>query len=68
MASAKEIGKNIRKFRLAAGLSQNDLVALSGLEKPRISRYENGHHVPSIQTLERLAKALGVKPNEIVGW
>lgn len=66
--AVKDIGINIRKFRLAAGMSQTDLVALCGIAKPRLSRYENGHILPRVDTIEAIAKALGVEPRDIVGW
>lgn len=68
MASKKEIGANIRKFRLAAGLSQNDVAAVCKVQKALLSRYENGHIIPRLDTIEVLAGVLGVKPQEIVGW
>ena len=57
----------LRETRLAAGLSQSNLEAISGIPKARLSRYENGHVVPSIQTLERLAKALGASEAVLLG-
>lgn len=60
MSDARTFGRRLRETRLKAGLSQSDLEEISGIPKARLSRYENGHVAPSIQTLERLAKALGV--------
>jgi transcriptional regulator with XRE-family HTH domain len=50
----------LREARLAAGMSQGDLSDRSGLPKPTLSRYENGHVLPSLLTLRRLADALDV--------
>ena len=44
----------------AEGFSQGDLERASGLVRSYISRVERGHTVPSIETLERFAAALGV--------
>lgn len=60
MSDARTFGRRLRETRLKAGLSQSDLEEISGIPKARLSRYENGHVAPSIQTLARLAKALGV--------
>lgn len=60
-------GMRLRATRVAAGLSQSDLEELSGIPKARLSRYENGHVVPSIQTLERLAEALHVSEATLLG-
>lgn len=68
MTTKNTIGRNLRKFRLDAGMSQNDLSAACGIEKARLSRYENDHIVPRVDTIEALAKALDVKPQDIVGW
>ena len=46
--------------RLAARMSQTDLENRSGIPKARISRYENGHVIPSIPSLRQLTGALGV--------
>src|SRR4029079_5308807 len=40
---------------------------LSGIPKARLSRYENGHVEPSIQTLARLARALNVSEASLLG-
>jgi predicted transcriptional regulator len=60
MSGDRTFGRRLREARVKAGLSQSDLEEISGIPKARLSRYENGHVAPSIQTLERLAKALGV--------
>jgi transcriptional regulator with XRE-family HTH domain len=60
MSNGRTFGRRLRETRVKAGLSQSDLEEISGIPKARLSRYENGHVAPSIQTLERLAKALGV--------
>lgn len=67
MKDDKPFGKRLRETRVAAGLSQSDLEELSGIPKARLSRYENGHVVPSIQTLERLAEALHVSEATLLG-
>lgn len=56
----RTFGQRLRETRVKAGLSQSDLEVISGIPKARLSRYENGHVAPSIQTLERLSKALNV--------
>jgi transcriptional regulator with XRE-family HTH domain len=54
------IGQRIRQLREQKGLSQGDLEAATGLLRGYISRVENGHTVPSLETLERFAAALDV--------
>ena len=64
---AQTFGQRLREARLRAGLSQSDVEETSGIPKARLSRYENGHVAPSIQTLERLAVALGVSEASLLG-
>ena len=63
----KHFGNRLREARLGAGLSQSELEELSGIPKARLSRYENGHVEPSIQTLARLARALNVSEASLLG-
>ena len=55
-----KIGTTIRAFRLQKGLSQGDIEKKTGLLRCYISRVENGHTVPSVDTLEKMARALEV--------
>ena len=54
------IGERIREFRTAKRLSQKDMQERTGLLRGYLSRVENGHTIPSIQTLEKFAGALEV--------
>ena len=63
----KHFGNRLREARVEAGFSQSELEELSGIPKARLSRYENGHVEPSIQTLARLARALNVSEASLLG-
>jgi transcriptional regulator with XRE-family HTH domain len=52
------IGSRLKKIREERSLSQGDIEKRTGLLRCYISRVENGHTVPSLETLERLAAAL----------
>jgi len=67
MGGERTFGQRLRATRIKAGYSQSDLEEISGIPKARLSRYENGHVAPSIQTLERLARALGVSEALLLG-
>ena len=54
------IGTRLRKLREDKKLSQGDIEERTGLLRCYISRVENGHTVPSLETLERLASALEI--------
>jgi len=54
------IGERIRLLREQKKLSQGDIEKRTGLLRCYISRVENGHTVPAIETLEKLARAMEV--------
>jgi len=54
------IGTRLRKLREDKKLSQGDIEERTGLLRCYISRVENGHTVPALETLERLASALEI--------
>jgi transcriptional regulator with XRE-family HTH domain len=54
------IGDRLREMREAKELSQGDIEKRTGLLRCYISRVENGHTVPAIETLEKMARALEV--------
>jgi transcriptional regulator with XRE-family HTH domain len=54
------IGDRLREMREAKQLSQGDIEKRTGLLRCYISRVENGHTVPAIETLEKMARALEV--------
>ena len=54
------IGDRLREMRVEKKLSQGDIVKRTGLLRCYISRVENGHTVPAIETLEKLARALEI--------
>ena len=51
---------NLRKLRRKRGMSQAALATKAGYSREYIARLETGHHDPSLSTLTKLAKALGV--------
>jgi transcriptional regulator with XRE-family HTH domain len=54
------IGDRLRQIREEKNLSQGDIERKTGLLRSYVSRVENGHTVPTIETLEKLARALEV--------
>jgi transcriptional regulator with XRE-family HTH domain len=54
------IGDRLRALREEKKFSQGDIEKRTGLLRCYISRVENGHTVPAIETLEKLARALEV--------
>ena len=54
------IGDRLRALREEKKFSQGDVEKRTGLLRCYISRVENGHTVPAVETLEKFARALGV--------
>jgi len=54
------IGERLRALREERSFSQGDIEKRTGLLRCYISRVENGHTVPSLDTLEKLAMAMDV--------
>ena len=67
MRTETTFGQRLRHARQEAGLSQSELEIRSGIPKARLSRYENGHVLPSIGTLGKLSRALGVSEASLLG-
>ena len=59
------IGERLRVLRTEKNMSQGDIEERAGLKRCYVSRVENGHTVPSVETLEKWARALGVPLYEI---
>ena len=54
------IGNRLKELRESKTLSQGDIEKRTGLLRCYISRVENGHTVPAIETLEKIARSLEV--------
>ena len=59
------IGDRLRELREEKKLSQGDIENRTGLVRPYISRVEHNHSVPTIETLEKFARALEVPMYEL---
>jgi transcriptional regulator with XRE-family HTH domain len=54
------IGDRLKELRALRNMSQGDIEKRTGLLRCYISRVENGHTVPSVETLEKMARALEI--------
>ena len=54
------IGEVIKSYRSQRGLSQGDIERRTGLLRCYLSRVENGHTVPSLETLAKIAEAMDI--------
>jgi len=58
LAPQMNIGETIRNYRLQKGMSQGDIEKRTGLLRCYLSRVENGHTIPSLDTLSKIANAM----------
>lgn len=63
---AARIGARVRQERETRGWSLGDLARRTGMQPPNLSRLENGKHVPSLDTLERVAEAMRLRVADLV--
>lgn len=63
--SAK-LGLNLKRIRTKKGISQGDIAKELGVSRGFISTIENGKTNPTLSTIAKLAKMLGVKLEELV--
>ena len=62
----EKLGARLRELRLAAGLTQAELARRTGIHRPNIARVEAGRHTPSLETLARIANAIGVSTTYVL--
>ncbi len=60
MEICKEFGKNVKKYRKALGISQEELAGLSGLHRTYISNVERGLRSISLGNIQKIANALKI--------
>jgi transcriptional regulator with XRE-family HTH domain len=61
------IGATIRTYRLQKGMSQGDIEKRTGLLRCYLSRVENGHTIPSLDTLSKIAHAMDLPLGHFFG-
>ncbi len=66
VTSAKKLGQNMKKIRLAKQMSQGDICRKLGLGRSYISNVESGKNNPTLSTITKLAKALEVSVDELL--
>ena len=62
-----DTGEKIRELRTAANLSQEQLAEIASLNRVTIAKYETGRVEPGAQALSRIADALGVSADILLG-
>ena len=64
----KKLGNKIRELRKKKNLTQEELAHRSALDYSYTNQIENGKRNPSMEAIERIAKALGVKAKDLLDF
>lgn len=62
----EQFGSKVRELRKKKGVSQEDFAALIGRDARTIVAIETGKRNPTLYTIYKIAKALGVKTHELI--
>ncbi|WP_112469402.1 helix-turn-helix domain-containing protein [Streptomyces triticisoli] len=66
LARRRQVGERIRRVRERLNLTQTDVCGRSGIDIATYSRIEQGHSSPKVDTLIRIADAMGVELEDLV--
>jgi len=61
-----KLGNNLRKVRIEKHITQGDIARLLNVSRGYISKVENGKTNPTLSTIAKLAKAVGVSSNKLL--
>lgn len=62
----RQLGRNLKRLRLAKGWSQEELAHEAGLHRTYVSGVERGVRNPTVTIVATLAKTLGVSPSQLL--
>lgn len=65
MNKVNSIGNKIREVRKSIGLTQEQLAEKAGIDNKHLSKIENGLHLPTYKTLEKIYEAFEININDI---
>ena len=63
---AQKLGENLKRIRTEKGISQGDIARALEMDKSFVSNIENGKTNPTLATITKLAKAIGVSVGELM--
>jgi len=67
-SAQQKLGKRVRELRIDAGLTQEKLGFMTGLDRTYISGIERGVRNPSLRNIEKIAKALKVRVSSLANF
>ena len=65
-SESEKFGKNLYKIRTSKKISQGDIARSLGVDRGFISNIENGKTNPTLATISKIAKAVGVSTDELL--
>ena len=67
-SASKKIAQNIKKARLEKGLTQETLAKKAGINSNYYAKVERGELNPSLETISKILKALGIKSSDVLDF
>ena len=64
--SAKKLGQNMKRIRLEKQMSQGDICRKLNVDRAYISNIESGNKNPTLSTITKIAKAIGVSVDKLL--
>jgi len=64
--ASEKLGQNMKRIRTKKKMSQGDIARALEVDRGYISTIENGKKNPTLATIQKLADALGVSPDELL--
>jgi transcriptional regulator with XRE-family HTH domain len=61
-----KLGQNLKKIRTEKKMSQGDIARILSVDRGYISNIENGKKNPTLATIDKLAKVLGISADELL--
>ena len=65
-SESAKLGKNLKRIRTEKGITQGDIVRTLSVSRSFVSNIENGKTNPTLSTISKIAKALGVSSDELL--
>lgn len=65
-SESTKLGKNLKRIRTEKQMSQGDIMRALGCSRSYVSNIENGKTNPTLATIAKLAKSVGVSTNELL--
>ena len=63
---AQKLGENLKRIRTEKGITQGDIARALEIDKSFVSNIENGKTNPTLATIAKIAKAIGVSVDELL--